>query len=67
MPNFEASAVVISDGQVLLIKRRDVEVWALPGGAIDSGESIAQAAVREVKEETGIDIHLVRLDGVPIG
>ena len=64
MPNFGASAVVVSDGQVLLIKRRDVEVWALPGGAIDSGESTAQAAIREVKEETGIDIDLVRLVGI---
>ena len=64
MPNFGASAVVVSDGQVLLIKRRDVEIWALPGGAIDSGESTAQAAIREVKEETGIDIDLVRLVGI---
>ena len=64
MPNFGSSAVVVSDGQVLLIKRRDVEVWALPGGAINSGESTAQAAIREVKEETGIDIDLIRLIGI---
>ncbi len=64
MPNFGASAVIVSDGQILLIKRRDVEVWALPGGAIDSGESTAQAAIREVKEETGIDIDLVRMVGI---
>ena len=46
VPNFGASAVVVSDGQVLLIKRRDVEVWALPGGTIDSGESTGHWTLR---------------------
>ena len=64
MPNFGASAVVVSDGQVLLIKRRDVEVWALPGGAIDSGESTAQAAVREVKKRRESTLTLLRLVGI---
>jgi ADP-ribose pyrophosphatase YjhB (NUDIX family) len=42
-------------GEILLIRRGDNDNSALPGGAIDIGESMTQAAVREVKEETGID------------
>ena len=64
MPTLGAAAVVVDQGKVLLIKRRDVEVWALPGGAVESGESLAQAAVREVREETGLEIELTRLVGV---
>ena len=64
MPTFGAAAVVIDDGKILLMKRRDVEVWSLPGGAIEADETVAQAAVREVLEETGIDIALTRLVGI---
>lgn len=48
--------VVVTAGSaaILLIQRTDNGNWALPGGAIDLGESIEQAAVREVEEETGI-------------
>ena len=42
-------------GEVLLIRRSDNDNWAVPGGAIDLGESMVQAAVRETREETGID------------
>jgi 8-oxo-dGTP pyrophosphatase MutT (NUDIX family) len=42
-------------GDVLLIRRSDNDNWAVPGGAIDLGESPVQAAVRETREETGID------------
>lgn len=49
-----ASAVVTnSDGLILLHRRRDNDLWALPGGVMEFGESIAQTAVREVYEETG--------------
>lgn len=59
------NAVVLNDrGQLLLIRRTDNENWALPGGAMDLGESISQAAVRETKEETGIDTEVIGLVGI---
>ncbi len=64
MPTLGAAAVVLQNYKVLLIKRRDVEVWALPGGGLDANESVAQAAIREVAEETGIQIELTRLIGI---
>lgn len=60
-----ANVVVLNDaGQFLLIKRTDNSNWSLPGGAMDLGESIGQAAVREVREETGIDCELTGLVGI---
>lgn len=50
--------------EILLIRRSDNDNWALPGGAIDLGESTAQAAVRETKEETGIDCEVTGLVGI---
>jgi len=44
--------VVNDDGEILLIRRTDNGNWAVPGGAIDLGESVAQAAVRETREES---------------
>ncbi len=56
--------VTNDDGAVLLIRRSDNENWALPGGAMDIGETIAQAGVRETREETGIKCKINRLVGV---
>jgi len=55
---------VIDDGKVLLTKREDFEVWCLPGGSVEDGESLAEAGIREAKEETGLDVELIRLVGV---
>lgn len=60
-----ASAIVTDEhGRILLIKRRDNTLWALPGGGHDIGESIEQTAVREVKEETGLDVEITGLVGI---
>lgn len=66
--NFENQSVlatVFSDDRksVLLIKRRDIPVWVLPGGGIDLGETPEEAIIREVKEETGLDVLIIRKVG----
>ncbi len=64
MPDLGAATVVIQDGPVLLILRQDFPVWGLPAGAVEAGESVPQAAVREVREETGLEVALTRLVGL---
>lgn len=60
-----ASAVVADeDGRILLTRRRNNDLWTIPGGAMEPGETIAQTAVREVKEETGVDVEVVGLVGI---
>ncbi|MFC5720569.1 NUDIX domain-containing protein [Streptomyces gamaensis] len=59
-----ASAVVTDDeGRILLQRRRDNGLWALPGGGMEMGDSLPGAAVREVKEETGLDVEISGLVG----
>lgn len=53
-----------SDGVVLIERANPPHGWALPGGFVDYGESCETAAVREMKEETGLDIVLTGLLGV---
>ena len=64
MAYLSVSAVVQRRGRVLLVKREDYEVWDLPGGGIDAGESAAQAVVRETQEETGLRVEPTQLVGV---
>jgi 8-oxo-dGTP pyrophosphatase MutT (NUDIX family) len=49
-----------SSQEVLLVRRRDVPIWVLPGGGIDPGESAAEAALREVEEESGVCCQIER-------
>ncbi|MFJ4667418.1 NUDIX hydrolase [Kitasatospora purpeofusca] len=59
-----ASAVVTdADGRILLQRRVDNGMYALPGGAMDLGESLPGAAVREVREETGLDVEVTGIVG----
>jgi len=59
------NVVVTNDaGDVLLIRRTDNGNWALPGGAMDLGESLPQAAIRETAEETGITCEITGLSGI---
>jgi len=55
-----AVAVIFQQGRVLLIQRRDIPVWVLPGGGIEPGETPEQAIVREVLEETGYSVKIKR-------
>ena len=57
-------AVTNDEGELLLIRRSDNGNWALPGGGVDLGESLSQAAVRETREETGIDCEVTGLSGI---
>lgn len=60
-----ASAVIFDDaGRLLLHRRADNHHWALPGGGMDPGESIAETCRREVREETGLEVEIVRLVGI---
>jgi len=52
--------ITVEDGIVLIERAEEPRGWALPGGFVDYGESLESAAVREAKEETGLDVTLVR-------
>ncbi|MBL8038961.1 MAG: NUDIX domain-containing protein [Nitrospira sp.] len=52
------------DDTILLEKRRDCGWWGLPGGRVEPGESLVEAAVREVREETGLTVEVTHLIGV---
>ena len=57
--------IIEVEGGIVLIKRRNPPPgWAIPGGFVDYGETVEDAAVREAKEETGLDVRLTRLLGV---
>ncbi len=60
--------VLISDKDRYLIVKRGKDpnsgLWSIPGGLVEIGERVSEAAVREVKEETGLDVNLVRVIGV---
>lgn len=59
------TVVVTNDaGEILLQKRTDNGLWALPGGAMDIGESIGDTVTREVKEETGLDVEPTGIIGI---
>lgn len=61
-----ATGLVFTDaaGRILLVKPTYNDVWHLPGGVVEDGESPAAAAVREVREELGLDVQAGRLLGV---
>jgi ADP-ribose pyrophosphatase YjhB (NUDIX family) len=59
-----AAVVRNAAGDVLLIQRGDNGLWALPGGAQDLGESSTDAVVREVREETGLNVEVTGLVGI---
>lgn len=56
--------VLNKKGEVLLTQRHDLRTWVFPGGMIAKNESPEKAAIREVEEETGIRIKIIRLVAV---
>jgi ADP-ribose pyrophosphatase YjhB (NUDIX family) len=59
------TAVVLDDiDRVLMIQRTDNGLWAIPGGAQEVGETSTEAAVREIREETGLDVEVTGLIGI---
>lgn len=67
MRPFACDAILIEDGKLLLIKRAAEPFrgqWALPGGRIDENETAEQCLLREMKEETGLDVEPIALVGI---
>ena len=58
-----AAGVIIQNkaGEILLQKRSDSNKWGIPGGMLDYGESAEEAAIREVHEETGVDVAIIEI------
>jgi mutator protein MutT len=61
---FAGGCLFDESGRVLLQKRGDSNKWGFPGGAIELGETPEEAAIRELKEETGLDVTIESLIGI---
>jgi|SRR3989344_1255718 len=57
--HFTASALIIDNGKVLLLYHKKLGVWLYPGGHIEKNETPGQTVIREVKEETGLDVEII--------
>jgi ADP-ribose pyrophosphatase YjhB (NUDIX family) len=67
LPGVGCGAAIVRDGQILLIKRLrppEAGCWSLPGGKVDFLERVADAVVREIREEVGVAIALERMLGL---
>jgi 8-oxo-dGTP diphosphatase len=64
-PLIAVDVIIEIDGRIVLIERKNYPPgWAIPGGFVDVGESVEAAAIREMREETGLDVELTDLLGV---
>jgi ADP-ribose pyrophosphatase YjhB (NUDIX family) len=64
MPTIGAIVAVLQGDSILLTLRQDFPIWCLPGGTVEPGETVAETAMREVSEETGLEVRLTRLVGI---
>ncbi|NIS81237.1 MAG: NUDIX domain-containing protein [Anaerolineales bacterium] len=64
MPRLGVGLAIMRYGKILLTKRQDFPIWCLPGGEVEDNESIVEAALREAKEETGLNVELIRFVGL---
>ncbi|WP_329055293.1 NUDIX domain-containing protein [Amycolatopsis sp. NBC_01488] len=69
-PKANSIAVAVSafiqddEGRILMIRRTDNDLYSIPGGQLELGETLAEAAVREVREETGIECEVTEVIGL---
>lgn len=66
-PLVGVGAIIVQDGRVLLIRRGappQQGQWSLPGGLVEAGERLQEAVLREAREETGLEVEVVKLAGV---
>jgi 8-oxo-dGTP diphosphatase len=66
-PKVAVASVIQRSGQVLMIRRANdpgYGLWSMPGGYVDRGEVAEEAAAREVREETGLEVEIERLIGL---
>jgi ADP-ribose pyrophosphatase YjhB (NUDIX family) len=67
MRSIASDTVLIEKGKILLIKRGNEpfkDMWALPGGRLENNETTEECAIREMKEETGLQVKIIKLIGV---
>lgn len=64
IPRFGSAVLIEKDGKYLLGKRNKqnyLNFWVIPGGKVEWGETLEQAGIREIKEETGLDVEIIKL------
>lgn len=59
-----AATIVINDKREILLIKGPLRGWEMPGGQVEEGESLKEAAIRETKEETGIDVEIIKFCGI---
>jgi 8-oxo-dGTP diphosphatase len=67
MPRLTVDVLIIREGKIVLVERKHPPYkgyYALPGGFVEEDETVESAAIREAKEETGLDVQIIKLNGV---